>query len=94
VLNPCGNWEKSTLEAVENKFDINAKCQLNLISFFIFLKLINVNGYYQTVKKNLIHKFDDTKEMFHSNVYVIYLEVFFLNCLHYNKNALIGMVKK
>ena len=42
--NPCGNWEKSTLEAMENKFDINAKCQLNLISFFIFLKLINVNG--------------------------------------------------
>jgi hypothetical protein len=42
---------------------------------------------------NLIHKFDDTKEMFHSNVYVIYLEVFFSNCLHYNRNALIDMVK-
>jgi hypothetical protein len=42
---------------------------------------------------NLIHKFDDTKEMFHSNVYVIHLEVCFSNCLHYNRNALIGMVK-
>jgi hypothetical protein len=41
---------------------------------------------------NLIHKFDDTKEMFHSNVYVIHLEVFFSNCLHYNRNALICMV--
>jgi hypothetical protein len=37
---------------------------------------------------NFIHKFDDTKEMFHSNVYVIHLEVFFSNCLHYNRNAL------
>jgi hypothetical protein len=43
---------------------------------------------------NLIHKFDDTKEIFHSNVYVIHLEVFFSNCLHYNRNALICMVKK
>jgi hypothetical protein len=41
---------------------------------------------------NLIHKLDDTKEMFHSNVYVIYLEVFFSNCLHYNRNHLICMV--
>jgi hypothetical protein len=35
---------------------------------------------------------DDTKEMFHSNVYVIHLEVFFSNCLHYNRNHLICMV--
>jgi hypothetical protein len=42
---------------------------------------------------NLIHKLDDTKEMFHSNVYVIHLEVFFSNCLHYNRNAFICMVK-
>jgi hypothetical protein len=41
---------------------------------------------------NLIHKLDDTKEMFHSNVYVIHLEVFFSNCLHYNRNHLICMV--
>jgi hypothetical protein len=41
---------------------------------------------------NLIHKLDDTKEMFHSNVCVIYLEVFFSNCLHYNRNDLICMV--
>jgi hypothetical protein len=43
---------------------------------------------------NLIYKLDDTKEMFHINVYVIHLEVFFSNCLHYNRNALIFMVKK
>ena len=42
---------------------------------------------------NLVHKFDDTKEMFNSNIYVIHLEVFFSNCLHYNRNTLIGMVK-
>jgi hypothetical protein len=41
---------------------------------------------------NLIHKLEDTKEMFHINVYVIHLEVFFSNCLHYNRNALIFMV--
>ena len=41
---------------------------------------------------NLVHKFEDIKKMFHNNVYVIHLEVFLLNCLHYNTNALIGMV--
>jgi hypothetical protein len=42
---------------------------------------------------NCIYKLDDIKEMFHSKVYVIHLEVFFLNCLHYNRNAFICMVK-
>jgi hypothetical protein len=42
---------------------------------------------------NLIHKLDNTKEMFHINVYVLHIEVFFSNFLHYNRNALICMVK-